>query len=117
MLSDPDYILGSGADTGALWGGFLEVIVALAGIGTAVALYPVVKRQNEGVALGFVASRILEAAMHLHRCREPPLARDPAPGLGTAAGADAASLVTGRRLARRDLQLDVPARTGASCRR
>jgi hypothetical protein len=36
--------------------------VALAGIGTAVTLYPVVKRQNEGLALGFVASRTLEAA-------------------------------------------------------
>ena len=35
--------------------------MALAGIGTAVALYPVVKRQNEGVALGFVGSRVLEA--------------------------------------------------------
>ena len=43
-------------------GGFLEVIVALAGIGTAVALYPVVKRQNEGFALGFVTSRVIEAA-------------------------------------------------------
>jgi hypothetical protein len=39
------------------------VIVALAGIGTAVTLYPVVKRQNEGVALGFVAARVLEASM------------------------------------------------------
>ena len=38
-----------------LVGGFLEVIVALAGIGTAVTLYPVLKRQNEGAALGFVA--------------------------------------------------------------
>ena len=38
------------------------MIVALAGIGTAVALYPVVKRQNEGVALGFVGARTLEAA-------------------------------------------------------
>ena len=63
MLNDPDYILGAGADTGVLLGGFLEVIVALAGIGTAVALYPVVKRQNEGFALGFVATRILEAAV------------------------------------------------------
>jgi Domain of unknown function (DUF4386) len=46
-----------------LVGGFLEVIVALACIGTAVTLYPVVKRQNEGAALGFVAARVLEAAM------------------------------------------------------
>ena len=58
-----DWILSSGAHTGVLVGGFLEVIVALAGIGTAVTLYPVVKRQNEGVALGFVAARVLEAVM------------------------------------------------------
>jgi hypothetical protein len=43
-------------------GAVLEIIVALAGIGTAVALYPVVKKQNEGVALGFVSARVLEAA-------------------------------------------------------
>src|SRR3984957_14692760 len=58
-----DWILSSGSHTGVLGGGFLEVIVALAGIGPAVALCPVVKRQNEGVALGFVAARVLEAAM------------------------------------------------------
>ena len=56
-----NYILGAGPDTGAIFGGILEIIVALACIGTAVALYPVVKRQNEGVALGFVGSRVLEA--------------------------------------------------------
>jgi hypothetical protein len=58
-----DWILGSGGHTAVLVGGFLEVIVALAGIGTAVTLYPVVKRQNEGVALGFVAARVVEAGM------------------------------------------------------
>jgi Domain of unknown function (DUF4386) len=58
-----DFIISSGADTGALWGCFLEVIVGLAGIGTAVTLFPVVRRQNEGMALGFVATRTLEAAM------------------------------------------------------
>ena len=61
-VHDPRYILGPGPDTGVLVGGILEVIVALAGIGTAVALFPVLKRQNEGVALGFVGSRVLEAA-------------------------------------------------------
>ncbi|HEY5181196.1 MAG TPA: DUF4386 family protein, partial [Dermatophilaceae bacterium] len=45
-----DFIISSGADTGALLGCFLEVIVGLAGIGTAVTLFPVVKRQNEGMA-------------------------------------------------------------------
>ena len=57
-----NYILGPGPDTAVIVGGILEMIVALAGIGTAVALYPVLKRQNEGVALGFVGSRVLEAA-------------------------------------------------------
>jgi hypothetical protein len=56
-----NYILGGGPDTGVFVGGILEIIVALAGIGTAVALYPVLKRQNEGVAMGFVGSRVLEA--------------------------------------------------------
>src|SRR4051794_7249188 len=58
----PNYILGPGPDTSVLIGAILEVIVGLAGIGTAVALFPVLKRQNEGVALGLVASRTLEAA-------------------------------------------------------
>jgi hypothetical protein len=58
-----NYIVGPGPDTRVFIGGVLEMIVALACIGTAVALYPVVKRQNEGVALGFVGVRTLEAAM------------------------------------------------------
>ena len=57
-----NYILGPGLDTNVIVGGMLEIIVAIAGIGTAVALFPVLKRQNEGVALGFVGSRVLEAA-------------------------------------------------------
>ena len=55
------YIVGPGPDTRVFVGAVLEIIVALAGIGAAVALFPVVKRQNEGVALGFVAVRTLEA--------------------------------------------------------
>ena len=61
-VHDPNYILGPGPDAPVLVGGVLEVIVALAGIGTAVVLFPVLKRQNEGVALGLVGSRVLEAA-------------------------------------------------------
>lgn len=58
----PNFVLGSGPDTPVIVGVLLEMIVALAGIGTAVALYPVVQRQGEARAVGFVASRTLEAA-------------------------------------------------------
>ena len=61
-VKSANYILGAGPDTSAIIGGILEIIVALAGIGTAVILYPVLKRQSEGLALGLVASRILEAS-------------------------------------------------------
>ena len=64
VRTDPHYITGPGtADTQALFAGFLDLVLALACIGTAVALYPVVKRQNEGVAMGFVGTRVLEAAI------------------------------------------------------
>ncbi len=61
-IHDPNYIIGSGPDTPVLIGAVLEIIVALAGIGTAVVLFPVLKKQNEGLALGFVGSRVLEAS-------------------------------------------------------
>ncbi|MFI5592231.1 DUF4386 domain-containing protein [Amycolatopsis sp. NPDC051758] len=61
-VRDRNYVTGAGPDTGAVVGGVLEVIVAFACVGTAIVLFPVVKRQNEAVALGFVASRVLEAA-------------------------------------------------------
>jgi hypothetical protein len=47
-VHDRNYILGPGPDTAVLFGGILEIIVALAGIGTAVALYSVLRRQNQG---------------------------------------------------------------------
>jgi hypothetical protein len=58
-----DFILGAGSDTGVLWGSFSEVVVALAGIGTAVVLFPVARRQSETAALGFVASRVVEGSL------------------------------------------------------
>ena len=57
-----NYILSAGPDTAAIIGGILEIIVALAGIGTAVVLFPVLKKQNEAAALGLVAYRILESS-------------------------------------------------------
>ena len=60
---DPKYVVSTGSDTGVYFAAILDIVVALAGIGTAVVLFPVVKRQNEAIALGFVGSRILEASM------------------------------------------------------
>jgi hypothetical protein len=62
QVKSANYILGAGPDTAAMLGGILEMIVALAGIGTAVVLFPVLKRQDEGLSLGLIASRTLEAS-------------------------------------------------------
>jgi hypothetical protein len=41
-------------------GAFLELILIIANIGTAVALFPILKRQNESLALGYVTARVVE---------------------------------------------------------
>jgi Domain of unknown function (DUF4386) len=89
-----DWILGSGSHTGVLVGCLLEVIVALAGVGTAVTLYPVVKRQHEGLALGFVTSRVLEGGMILTGVISLLSLVTLRQDLGGAAGANTAALVT-----------------------
>jgi hypothetical protein len=61
QVKGANYIVSSGPDTPVIIGGILEIIVALAGIGTAVVLYPVLRKQNESTALGLVAARILES--------------------------------------------------------
>lgn len=63
VLDHTSYIVSSGSDTRVIIGCILDLVNAIACIGTAVALFPVVKRQNEGAALGFVTSRIFEAAI------------------------------------------------------
>jgi len=62
VLNHADYVLGAGADTRVAWGALLEVILVISNIATAVVLFPVLKRQNEGVALGYVAARTIESA-------------------------------------------------------
>ena len=63
LKTDRNFITSAGSSNAVLWGALLEVIVALAGIGTAVTLFPVVKRQNEAMALGFVDSDALLVAI------------------------------------------------------
>jgi hypothetical protein len=60
-VKSENYVLGAGPDTAAIIGGISEIIVALAGIGTAVVLFPLLKKQNESLALGLVAARIVES--------------------------------------------------------
>jgi uncharacterized protein DUF4386 len=63
VLNDADYVIGAGHDSRVLWGCLLDVVNAMAAVGTAVALYPMVKSQNGSLALGFVTSRMFEAAV------------------------------------------------------
>ena len=65
VLDDPRYVLGPGADSRVLLGAALDITNALACIGTAVVLLPVVRRTHEALAVGFLASRVLEAAIIL----------------------------------------------------
>ncbi len=96
VLTDPNYITGAGADTRVFLGAFLELFLIITNIGCATVLFPLLKRQNEGLALAYVTARLVECTFILV-------------GLlslltivtlrHNAAGADAASLVTvGRSL-------------------
>ncbi|TMR36000.1 DUF4386 domain-containing protein [Actinomadura geliboluensis] len=63
VLNDADYILGAGADGRVQLGALLEILTAVANVATAVVLFPVLKRQSEGIALGYVGTRILESTV------------------------------------------------------
>jgi hypothetical protein len=61
VLDDPaGYIAGGGKDNQLYLGAFLEFLLILANVGTAVVLYPIARRQNELLAIGYVAARIIE---------------------------------------------------------
>jgi uncharacterized protein DUF4386 len=62
VLDDPaGYISGGGKDTQIYLGALLEFLLVLANVGTAVVLYPIVRRQNEFLAIAYVAARIIES--------------------------------------------------------
>ena len=66
VIDDPTgYISGPRSNTALLWGSWLEVITAIACVGTAVALYPVTRRVSRTAAIGFVTSRVVEATLIL----------------------------------------------------
>ena len=61
VLNHPSYIVGAGADHRIALGALLEMILIIANIGTAVVLFPILKRQNESLALGYVTARVIES--------------------------------------------------------
>lgn len=62
ILTDPAYIVGPGADGQIVLACLLDLVNALTAVGSAVAVFAVIKRQHEGLALGFVTTRMFEAA-------------------------------------------------------
>lgn len=65
VLTDPHYITGAGADARVFLGAFLELFLIITNIGCAVWLFPLLKRQNERLALGYVAARLVECTFIL----------------------------------------------------
>jgi hypothetical protein len=63
ILHDHNYILGAGSKGRVEFAAFLEVLLPIGNIGVAVVLFPILKRQSERLALGYVASRIVESTV------------------------------------------------------
>jgi len=97
VLSDANYITGAGSDSRVFFGAFLELLLIVTNIGCAVVLFPLLKRQNEGLALAYVAERLIEGTfilIGLLSLLAIVTLRQ------TAAGADTATLVTLGRMLR-----------------
>jgi hypothetical protein len=66
VLDDPvGYIAGAGHDNQIFFGALLELLLIIANIGTAVVIFPIVRRQSEELALGYVTARLFECAFIL----------------------------------------------------
>jgi len=63
LLTDRDYVLGPGADTRVLIGVVCEIVLVVTNLGTALVLYPVLRRHHETAALAYVVARIMECAL------------------------------------------------------
>jgi hypothetical protein len=61
VLDDPNYIVSAGADTQIAFGVLFELLLIIANVGTALWLFPILKRQHEALSLSYVAARLLES--------------------------------------------------------
>ena len=61
LADNVDYIVNGEQETRVLWGALAEMLLIVANIGSAVALYPVVRRHFPALSLGFVTARVMES--------------------------------------------------------
>src|SRR5689334_14678202 len=60
-LHPAEFMAGIGGATRARLGLSCEVLLIIANVGTAVVIFPILRRQNEALALGYVTARLVEA--------------------------------------------------------
>jgi hypothetical protein len=61
VLDNPaGYISGGGSDSRIFFGALLEMFLIVANVGTAVVLFPILRRQSETLSLGYVTARLVE---------------------------------------------------------
>jgi hypothetical protein len=63
VLNDTNYILGAGDDTRVTLGALLEIFLMIGNVGTAVVMFPILRRYSETLSLSYVASRTIEATI------------------------------------------------------
>jgi hypothetical protein len=89
VLDDPrGYIGGAGSDNRIFLGAFFELLLIIANVGTAVVLFPVLRRQSESLSLGYVTARLVECtfiAIGLFSVLAVVTLRQDAPGAGALA--------------------------------
>ncbi len=63
FVHNPNFVHGAGSSSSVAWAALFDMLTGLTGIGTAVMVYPVIKRFGRTNAIGFIASRTLEASI------------------------------------------------------
>lgn len=62
-LNDPSYVLGAGADQQIGLGAIFELVNVFGLIGCGIAFFSVVRKVHEGLAIGYLATRLFEGAI------------------------------------------------------
>ena len=109
---DMRFIPGDGSETSVYLGAILEFGLIVTNIATAVVIYPIVKRQSEKVALGYVTARIMESAFILVGIMSIISIVSVSDALVGATGAEATVARRPGQFSRSHLRLGVPVRSG-----